>query len=168
MTRFLGLWIGLAMSALAFGATPSSAEAVTQLQVRVVTGARELTAGSQLELRIYEAGKSVRRMPLTHGESWPRDSTRVIPVTLGEPLDPRAVVRFGLYYRAASPLSPPWEVVSAEVDLPGHGEAERLLDASVSGIIARQGELATEERAAGSMTCVTDADCDDHRKCNGR
>ena len=71
----------------------ASAEAVpvSRLEVRVVTGAAELTAGSSLELRIYEAGKSVRRLPLVHGEAWPRDSTHIIPVKLSDALDPRNV-----------------------------------------------------------------------------
>ena len=68
---------------------------ITRIQVRVVVGAVELAAGSLLELRIYEAGKAVRHLPLTHGEAWPRDATLVIPVTLSEPLDPRTVLRFG-------------------------------------------------------------------------
>ena len=59
----------------------------------------------------------MRRLPLTHGEAWPRDSTRVIPLNLSEALDPRDVLRFSLYYRAASALAPPWEVVAADVDL---------------------------------------------------
>jgi hypothetical protein len=163
---FVGIWPIL----IAFALAGSNAVAVptTHIQVHIVTGAVDLTAGSVLELRIYEAGKSVRRLPLTHGEAWPRDSTRVIPLTLTEPLDPRAVLRFGLYYRAASPLTPPWEVVAADVDLsPGRGSTERLLNATLSGVIARQGELATEERETGSIACSTDADCDDHLNCNG-
>jgi hypothetical protein len=134
-----------------------------------LTIGEELTPGSLVELRLYEAGKGVRRLPLTHGESWPRDSTLVIPVKLNEPLDPRSVLRFGLYYRAASPLTPPWEVIAAEVDLAsGRAAPQRLLDASLFGTISRQGELATEERDSGSMTCLSDADCDDHRRCNGQ
>jgi len=155
---------------IAFALAGSNAVAVpaTHIQVHIVTGAAELTAGSVLELRIYEAGKNVRRLPLTHGEAWPRDSTRIIPLTLAEALDPGAVLRFALYYRAASPLTPPWEVVAADVDLsPGGGSTQRLLNATLSGVIARQGELATEERDAGSIACATDADCDDHRNCNG-
>jgi hypothetical protein len=144
------------------------AATVSHIQVRVVTGASELTAGSLLELRIYEAGKAARHLLLTHGETWPRDSTRIIPLALQDPLDPRAVLRFGLFYRAASPLAPAWEVVAAEVELPSGGAApERLLNATLSGIIERQGELATEEREPGMMACVSDADCDDHRSCNG-
>jgi hypothetical protein len=155
--------------ALALAASDAVAASVTQVQVRVVTGAAELAAGSVVELRIYEAGKGVRRLPLTHGEAWPRDSTLVIPVPLTEPLDPRTVERFALYYRAASPLAAAWEVIAAEVDLSsGGGAPQRLLNATLYGVIARQGELATEERDARSMICVTDADCDDHRKCNGR
>jgi hypothetical protein len=164
-------WSRIWLLLLAFALVDSRAFAatVTHIQVRVVTGADELTAGSLLELRIYEAGKAARHLPLTHGEAWPRDSTRIIPLALAEPLDPRAVLRFGLYYRAASPLAPPWEVVTAEVQLSSGGAApERLLNATLTGVIERQGELATEERDPRTMACFSDADCDDHRSCNGR
>ena len=164
-------WSRIWLLFMAFALIDSRALAATfsHIQVRVVTGADELTAGSLLELRIYEAGKAARHLPLTHGEAWPRDSTRIIPVALTEPLDPRAVLRFGLYYRAASPLTPAWEVVAAEVELPSRGAApERLLNATLAGVIERQGELATEEREAVTMACISDADCDDHRSCNGR
>ncbi len=155
--------------ALLIGGRPLLAAPISHLQVRVVTGALELTPGSVLELRIYEAGKPVRRLTLTHGEAWPRDSTRIISLSLAEPLDPRAVSRFGLYYRAASPLTPPWEVVAADVELsPGSEPPQRLLDATLAGTIAHEGELATEERDPASMACASDADCDDHRTCNGR
>jgi hypothetical protein len=144
------------------------AQPVSHLQVRIVTGGQDLSAGSVLELRIYEAGKAVRRLPLTHGESWPRDTTRVIPLTLSDALDPRSVLRYSLYYRAASPLAPPWQVVSADVDLSaGRAPSQLLLNATLSGEIERQGELATLERDVSTMTCVTDADCDDQRTCNG-
>lgn len=141
---------------------------VTHIQVKVITGDVELTAGSVVELRVYEAGKAVRHLALTHGEVWPRNSTLMIPLTLTDALDPRGVLRFGLYYRAASPSTPPWEVVAAEVDLaPGSATAVRLLDATLSGVITRQGELATDEREASAVMCGTDADCDDHKACNG-
>lgn len=160
------LWPLLFLLTLWGAAAP--ARPVSHIQVRIVTGAADLAAGSVLELRIYEAGKAVRRLPLTHGEAWPRESTRVIPLSLSEPFDPRSVLRFSLYYRAASPLSPPWEVVAADVDLSdGRGPAELLLNTTLSGEIDRQGELATLERDASTLTCVTDADCDDHRTCNG-
>jgi hypothetical protein len=164
-------WSRIWLLLVAFALIDSGAFAATvsRVQVRIVTGAEELTAGSLLELRIYEAGKAARHLPLTHGESWPRDSTRIIPLTLTEPLDPRAVLRFGLYYRAASPLAPAWEVVAADVELSsGSAAPERLLNATLTGVIERQGELATEEREPGMMACVSDADCDDHRSCNGR
>src|ERR1700688_4995101 len=122
------LW---ALSAASAGAIP-----VSLLQVRVVTGAVELSAGSSLELRIYETGKSVRRLPLVHGEAWPRDSTHLIPVKLSEALDPRNVVRFSLYYRSASLLSPALEIVAADVELPStKASPERLLDTTLSGVI---------------------------------
>ncbi len=160
------LWPLLFLLTLWGGAAP--ALPVSHIQVRIVTGAQDLGAGSVLELRIYEAGKAVRRLPLTHGEAWPRESTRVIPLTLSEAFDPRGVLRFSLYYRAASPLSPPWEVVAADVDLSdGRGPAELLLNTTLSGEIDRQGELATLERDASTLTCLTDADCDDQRTCNG-
>jgi hypothetical protein len=163
LLNFCLLLFMLTAGAAAVGAAP-----VSRLQVRVVTGALELSAGSVLELRIYEAGKPVRHFALAHGETWPRDSTRLIPLSLADPLDPRAVSRFALYYRAASPLTPPWEVVAADVDLaPGGAPPQKLLNATLSGTIARQGELATEERDPATMSCVTDTDCDDHRSCNG-
>lgn len=136
-------------------------------QVRIVTGAVELSAGSSLELRVYEAGRGVRHFALTHGEAWPRDTTRLIPITATD-LDARAVARFALFYHAASPLTPPLEIVDAEVELaPGSRPAQLLLNAVLKGVIARQGELASEERDAGAMTCRSDADCDDHRSCDG-
>ncbi|HMD28597.1 MAG TPA: hypothetical protein VKH13_08520 [Steroidobacteraceae bacterium] len=142
---------------------------VSSLEVRIVNGAKELSTGSELELRIYEAGKGVRRLPLAHGEAWLPESTHLIPVKLNEALDPRNVVRFAIYYRAGSPLAPAWEVAAADVELPtSQGSPVRLLDATLSGVIARQGELASVEREASAMTCSSDADCDDGRACNGR
>jgi len=150
-------------------ATSAPAIPVSRLEVHIVTGAEELSAGSSLELRIYEAGKSVRRLPLVNGEAWPRDSTHVIPVRLTDPLDPRSVVRFSLYYRSASPLAPGLEIVAADVQLPTANESpERLLDTTLSGVIARQGELATSDRDQAALMCKSDADCDDKRMCNGR
>jgi predicted alpha/beta-hydrolase family hydrolase len=69
-----------------------------------------------VELRIYTVGGRVLRLPLAHGDSWSRDSTRLIPVNLSEPLDARTVMRYSIYYRAATPESPPWEIASAQVD----------------------------------------------------
>jgi hypothetical protein len=150
-------------------ATAAEAVPVSRLEVRVVTGGAELSAGSDLELRIYEAGKSVRRLPLVHGEAWLPDSTHLIPVKLNDALEPRNVVRFALYYRAGSPLAPAWEVVSADVEIPsGQDAPQRLLDATLSGVIAKQGELATVERDQAAMVCASDADCDDHKMCNGK
>jgi hypothetical protein len=147
----------------------ATAVPVSRLEVRVVTGSAELSAGSDLELRIYESGKSVRRLPLVHGEAWLPSSTHLIPVKLNEALDPRNVRRFALYYKAGNPLAPAWEVVSADVEVPTGQEAPlRLLDATLSGVIAKQGELASVERDQASMACSSDADCDDHRACNGK
>lgn len=150
-------------------AANAEAVPVSRLEVRVVTGAADLTAGSSLELRIYEAGKSVRRLPLVHGEAWPRDSTHIIPVKLSDALDPRNVVRFSLYYRSASPAPSELEIVAADVELPSAKEMpEKLLDATLSGVIAQQGELATMDRDQAALACRSDSDCDDKRTCNGQ
>jgi hypothetical protein len=153
----------------ALGSVSAEAVPVSHLEVRVVTGAQELSAGSSLELRIYEAGKSARHLPLVHGEAWPRDSTHIIPVKLSETLDPRSVVRFSLYYRSANPLTPDLEIVAADVELPSAKETpELLLDATLSGVVGRQSELATVDREQAALACRSDADCDDKRTCNGQ
>jgi hypothetical protein len=163
----LSIWPMLLACALC--ATAAQAVPVSRLEVRVVTGAAELSAGSDLELRIYEAGKNVRRLPLVHGEAWLPSSTHLIPVKLTDALDPRDVQRFALYYRAGNPVAPAWEVISADVEIPsGRDAPQRLLDATLSGVIAKQGELATVEREQSAMVCSSDADCDDHRTCNGK
>jgi hypothetical protein len=156
------------LCACALIAVNAAAAPVSHLEVRIVTGAQELSAGSDLELRIYEAGKSVIRLPLVHGEAWLPDSTHLIPVKLNVALDPRNVKRFAIYYRAGSPLAPAWEVVAAEVEVPtGQESSVKLLNATLSGVIAKQGELASAERDQAAMTCASDADCDDKRACNG-
>jgi hypothetical protein len=153
----------------ALGTANVGAVPVSHLEVRVVIGADELSAGSSLELRIYEAGKTVRRLPLVHGEAWPRDSTHIIPVKLSDPLDPRNVVRFSLYYRSASPSASELEIVAADVELPSTQDPpEKLLDATLSGVIARQSELATIDRDQAALACRTDSDCDDKLACNGQ
>jgi hypothetical protein len=165
----LPLSISPMLLACALCATAAQAVPVSRLEVRVVTGAAELSAGSDLELRIYEAGKNVRRLPLVHGEAWLPSSTHLIPVKLTDALDPRDVQRFALYYRAGNPVAPAWEVISADVEIPsGRDAPQRLLDATLSGVIAKQGELATVEREQSAMVCSSDADCDDHRTCNGK
>ncbi len=149
-------------------AAQAPAAPVSHLTVRIVTGSQTLVAGSDVELRIYTVGGNVLRLSLAHGDSWSRDSTRLIPVNLPDPLDPRTVMRYSIYYRAATPETAPWEIASADVEFTSAGGAPALLlDATVSGVIAKQGEVATVERSAGSLVCVTDADCDDHRSCNG-
>lgn len=151
------------------GAASALAIPVSRLEVRIVTGAEELSAGSSLELRIYEAGKNVRRLPLVNGEAWPRDSTHIIPVRLNDPLDPRNVVRYSLYYRSSNPSAPGLEIVAADVELASGKETpERLLDTTLSGVIGWQGELATADREQAALECKSDSDCDDKRMCNGR
>ena len=141
---------------------------VSRLEVRVTTGGAELAAGSDLELRIYEVGGKVRRLPLVHGEAWLPDSTHLVPLTLKESLDSRNVVRFALHYRAANPLAPAFEIVSADVELPSdNATPQLLLNATLTGVIERQGELASADRDQSTLQCVSDSDCDDHKMCNG-
>ncbi len=164
-SRIAPLLLGLLLGA---AAPADTADTVSHLQVRIVTGRQDLAAGSAVELRIYEAGGGMRRLSLAPGEAWPRDTTRMIEVPLSPPLDSRVVSRFALYYRASTPLAPPWEVISAQVDLPSDsGEPRRLLDTTLAGMISREGELATRERESSDLLCRTDADCDDHLACNG-
>jgi hypothetical protein len=161
--------LGLFLCAAVLWAAGAAAAPVRRLEVRIVIGAEQLTTGSDLELRIYETGKEVRHLTLAHGEAWLPDSTHLIPVLLSESLEPRDVQRFALYYRSGSPLSPPFEIISADVELPsGSGEPQKLLGMTLSGVIARQGELATEDREQSAGQCLSDADCDDKRSCNGR
>jgi hypothetical protein len=90
-------------------------------------------------------------------------------LNLSDALESRDVLRFSLYYRAASATAPAWQVMAADVDLSaGRGPPELLLDTTLSGEIDRQGELASLERDVSTMICASDADCDDHRSCNGR
>ena len=154
---------------LALGANGAAAQPVSRIAVRVVVGPEELAPGSELQLRIYGIGGHVLRLPLVHGESWPQYSTHVIQIKLPEALDPRTVQRFSLYYHAANPQSAPWEVTAAEVELqPGADPSPLLLDATLSGSIDRQGELASANREREAMMCASDADCDDGLSCNGR
>jgi hypothetical protein len=140
---------------------------VTRLEVRIVTGEDGASAGSAVELRIREAGKPERRLPLGAGEAWPKGSTRVIPLALSPPLDPEAVARVGLWFRG--PAGPPdaWSVASAEVYALRGRERIRLLNATIEGVLRREGELSTAERATSTLTCITDAECSDGRSCNG-
>jgi hypothetical protein len=152
---------------LAFAAPIALAALATRLQVRIVTGALELPAGSLLELRIYDT-LGVRKVPLTHRESWPPHTTMVIPLTLAAGLDPRTVKRFALYYEPSTRLTPTWEVAAADVEYYSAGQPpEKLLNTTLAGAVQQDGELSTEERDLKSMACATDADCDDGRNCNG-
>jgi len=161
------LWFIL--SAALLWAVNAAAAPVRQLEIRIVIGAEQLTPGSDLELRIYETSGVVRRLPLAHAEAWLPDSTHLIPLKLNEPLEPRNVQRFALYYRPGSALAAPFEIIAADVELPSSGgEPQKLLGMTLSGVIARQGELATEDRAQAAAVCLTDEDCDDKRACNGR
>jgi hypothetical protein len=77
-------------------------------------------------------------------------------------------VRFSLSYRSPIAAATEFDIAAADVELPTEsGGAERLLGVTLSGVIARQGELATEEREAAAIQCKSDADCDDQKLCNG-
>ncbi len=143
--------------------------AVQRLLVRIVTGTEGAPAGAHVELRIREAGRPDRRLPLAGDAPWPPGSTRTIPVSLGEPLDPDAVARVSIYYRGPANGAPAsWEIASADVYALSADGHETPLAATIQGLIRREGEIASSERAASSLMCVTDADCDDGRACNGR
>lgn len=145
------------------------APAVHRLLVRIVTGTEGAPAGAYVELRLREAGRPERRLPLEGDAPWPAGSTRTFPVMLSEPLDPDAVARFSIYYRApAHAASTSWEIASADVYTLSAEGHERPLAATIQGLIRREGEIASAERAASSLMCVMDADCDDGRACNGR
>ena len=157
------------LCSVAFGVAAVQAMPVSRLQVRIVTGAQDLSANDSLELRIYEIGRPARRVPLVHGEVWLQNSTHIIPVTLSDELDPRNVLRFSLFFRSTGTPAPAFEIVTADVEIrAGSRQPERLLNATLSGVIAGQGELATPERDAAGLTCANDSDCDDGRTCNGR
>lgn len=159
--------VALAAS-LAVAPAALAAADVTRLEVRIVTGADGAGPGGHAELRVRELGKPERRIPLAPGDGWPAGSTRVVPVQLPEPIDADAVARVGIYYRAANASSPDsWEIASADVYALRGTERVRLAGASIQGVVLREGELASAERAASSLTCVTDADCSDGRMCNG-
>jgi hypothetical protein len=159
----VALYMGL------LGAVNAAAPPVQQVELRIVIGAEQLASGSDLELRIYESNGTVRRLPVEHAESWLPDSTHLIPLKLSEGLEPRNVSRFAIYYRPSSALAAPFEIIAADVELPSiSGEPQRLLGMTISGVIAHQGELATEDRSLAGVTCFSDADCDDGRACNGR
>jgi len=142
------------------------AASTTQLQVRIVTGHLILPAGSLVELRIHENGRPLGRYPLTHGEAWPPGSTRVVPITLSEPVDTGAIARFGIYYRPAT-ASGPWEIANAQVSAYLPGGTWQPIGTALAGAIRPGDELATVDRD-GSGMCRADADCDDGRMCNGQ
>jgi hypothetical protein len=160
---------GLALGATLLFAASAMAVPVRQVELRIVIGAEQLTAGSDLELRIYESNGIVHRLSVVHAEPWLPDSTHLIPLKLDQALEPRNVQRFSIYYRPGSAPSAPFEIISADVELPSSdGEARKLLGMTLSGAIARQGELSTEDRTQAGASCSSDADCDDKRACNGK
>ena len=165
--QFLRLIFALCAGSL--GAGRVAAIPVQQVELRIVIGAEQLTPGSDLELRIYGSNGIVMRLPVAHAEPWLPDSTHLIPLKLNEGLEPQNVQRFAIYYRPSSAVAAPFEIIAADVELPSSsGDPQRLLGVTLSGVIARQGELATQDRSQAASTCLTDADCDDGRTCDGR
>jgi hypothetical protein len=170
MSRACSLFVLLGSLFAGLAAVPPAHAAadVTRLEVRIATGADGAGAGGYVELRLRELGRPERRVPIARGDAWPAGSTRVVPVTLPEPIDADAIARVGVYYRSANPASPDaWEIASAEVFALRGSQRVRLTTAPIQGVVLREGELGSAERAASSLTCVTDADCDDARLCNG-
>lgn len=160
----LALIVGCVVFGSALGATP-----VHRLLVRIVTGNEGAPPGAHVELRLREAGRPERQIPIAGSAPWPAGSTRTVPVALSEPLDPDEVARFSIYYRGPAGAPPSaWEIASAEVFALSADGRERPLGAALQGLIRREGEISSAERAASSLACMTDADCDDGRACNGR
>ena len=154
----------LVASASSFAAAP-----VDRLLLRVETGDTALPAGARAELRIREVGRAERHLALPASAPWPAGSTRTVPLTLAEPLDPDAVSRVGLYLSGApSGGALAWDVADAEVFAVLADGRNRPLGGVIRGHLAGAGELAAAERTASALLCVSDADCDDGRTCNGR
>ena len=152
-----------------FGSRAASADGVlvSTLDVSVTSGGAALPAGAVLELKIYEQSPVPRTVALTHGESWPAGASRLVRVHLERPLDPRRVRRFSFAYRAPPPGLPAWEVESARVEWDTDGQRQRLLAANLSGLIAADRELASEEVRDAQLLCASDSDCDNARSCDG-
>jgi hypothetical protein len=144
------------------------APAVHRLLVRIVTGTEWVPAVAYVELRLREAGRPERRLPIAGDAPWPAGSIRTVPVALSEPLDPDGVARFSIYFRGPANAASSWEIVSADVYALSADGREQPIAPTVQGLIRREGEIASAERSASSLMCVTDADCDDGRACNGR
>ena len=154
---------------LAILAPATAAPVVHRLVVRIATGAEGAPAGSTVELRVREAGRPERRLALAGGAPWPPNSTRTVSIALGEPLDPDAVARYSIYYRGPAGAAPgAWEIASADVLVSSAAGRETPLGAPIQGVLRGEGEISSAERAVSSLMCVTDADCDDGRACNGR
>jgi hypothetical protein len=166
MTRIPSLF-ALFLLVLLAGSAHAAAN-VTRLEVRIATGADGVAAGGYVELRLRELGKGERRLPIARGEAWPAGSTRIVPVTLAEPIDADAIARVGIYYRAANASQPDsWEIAGADVIALRGAERVRLNGATIQGVVLREGELASAERSTATLTCVVDSDCNDGRSCNG-
>ena len=140
---------------------------VSALDVSITSGALPLPAGVGLDLKIYEQGPVPRIVPIPHGEPWLPGATRLVRVKLERPLDPRHVRRYSIAYRTPQALQAPWEIESAVVEWEAGGRHERLLAATLSGTVAADREVASEDVKEAQMTCAADADCDDGRMCNG-
>lgn len=159
--------LALFVFALAAGAAHAAAT-VTRLEVRIATGADGVATPGLVELRLREVGKPERHVPIARGDVWPAGSTRVVPVTLPEPIDADAIVRVGIFYRASNASQPDaWEIAGADVVALRGAERVRLNGASIRGLVPREGELASAERSVSALTCVVDSDCSDGRSCNG-
>ena len=89
--QLLAFLCGIAVAGVVLGAAP-----VYRLEVRIATGTEGAPPGSFVELRLREAGHPEQRFALAGGAPWPAGSTRTVPVTLGEPLDPDAMLRFSI------------------------------------------------------------------------
>ena len=144
-----------------------SAVLVSSLDVSITSGAGALPGGATLELKIYEQGPAPRIVVLPRGGAWPAGATRLVRVRLDRPLDPRRVRRFSIAYHQPPAQLASWEIESAVVEWEADGRHERLLAATLSGVLAADRELASDEVVQAQLLCAVDADCDDGRTCDG-
>ena len=164
--------VAIVVTALTIGAprvaaAPADPVLVSTLEVSATSGEAALPRGAEIELKIYEQGPVPRVYPLTHGEPWPAAATRLFRVRLDRPLDPRRVRRYSLAYRGQAKGLTSWEIESAFVEWQANGERQRLLATTLSGVLAVDRELASEELRDAQLLCATDSDCDNGRSCDG-
>ena len=145
-----------------------TASTVSALDVTVTSGATGLPGGATPVLKIYGAGPLPRTLTLPVDGAWPAGATRVVHLVLERPLDPATVRRFALGLEPGHGAAAPWDIESFVVEWQGERGRERLLAATLSGMVGPGRDLASPERHEAELRCQSDADCSDGLDCNGR